>query len=74
MSDEHTVSDETIEAGLAAEAVEAKRRMMWEAKGYEVRGACPECGWGLILRHGGDDQPPGRWVCTSYGQCELSPG
>jgi hypothetical protein len=61
------------------EAIEAKRRAMWEAKGYEVKGPCPECGWGLILRKLNDVGPegyvgPGRWVCTSYGQCEVAQG
>lgn len=56
-------------------STERKRRAMWEAKGYEVRGACPECGYGLVLRKLGEgDGPAGRWVCTSYGQCELAPG
>jgi len=56
--------------------LDARRRALWEAKGYEVReGFCPECGHGLILRHrtrhnDGSD----RWVCTSYAQCELSVG
>jgi len=59
------------------EAVEAKRREAWEAKGYEVKGTCPECGWGLILRRREKVGPegyagPGRWVCTSHAQCELS--
>jgi len=60
------------------EAVEAKRREAWEAKGYEVKGPCPECGYGLIIRkldeNEDDTWNAGRWVCTSYAQCELSVG
>jgi ssDNA-binding Zn-finger/Zn-ribbon topoisomerase 1 len=54
--------------------IEAKRRAMWEAKGYEVQGTCPECGHGLIIRKLEAGEPAGRWVCTSYAQCELSVG
>lgn len=43
---------------------------------WDVGEQCPECGHGALVRipAKAPDASMSRWLCTSYGQCELSCG